>query len=105
MEIIRNTSFSLTCTCGRTKTEVFKSDGVINHILQALRMLCKGYYRISIVLSVSCQVDERVNAHFVSKTDKKISENDHPSKVGTSKVVSVFARNNKKLKIQQALPN
>lgn len=87
------------------ETEVFKSDGVINHILQALRMLCKGYYRISIVLSVSCQVDERVNAHFVLKTDKKISENDDPPKVGTSKVVSVFARNNKKLKIQQALPN
>ena len=84
------------------ETEVFKSDGVINHILQALRMLCKGYYT---VLSVSCRVDERVNAHFVLKTDKKISENDDPPKVGTSKVVSVFARNNEKLKIQQALPN
>ena len=89
------------------ETEFFKSDGVINHILQALRMLCKGYYRISsnfYRLSVSCQVDERVNAHFVLKTEKKISENDDPPKVGTSKVVSVFARNNEKLKIQQALP-
>ena len=42
---------------------------------------------------------------FCLKTEKKISENDDPPKVATSKVFSVFARNNEKLKIQQALPN
>lgn len=49
---------------------------------------------------------QRVNAHFVVlEAEKKISENDDPPKVATSKVVSLFARNNEKLKIQQALPN
>ena len=47
---------------------------------------------------------QRVNEHFVLKTEEKISENDDPPKVATSKVVSLFARNNEKLKIQQALP-
>ena len=33
------------------KTEVFEFDDVIHHILLALRILCKGCYRNSIVLA------------------------------------------------------
>ena len=35
------------------KTEVFEFDNVIHHILLALRILCKGCYRNSIVLAFS----------------------------------------------------
>ena len=49
VEIFENTGFSF--TCGRTKTEIFENDDAIHHLLLVLRMLCKGCYRISIVLS------------------------------------------------------
>ena len=35
------------------KTEVFEFDDIIHHILLALRILCRGCYRISIVLAFS----------------------------------------------------
>ena len=49
VEIFKNTGFSF--TRGRTKIEVFEYDHVMHHILQALRMLWEGCYRISVVLA------------------------------------------------------
>ena len=50
VEIFENAGFSF--TCGRKKTEVFEYDDVICNILLPLRMLRKGCYRISIVVSL-----------------------------------------------------
>ena len=47
----RNAGFSF--IYGRSKREVFEDDDVINHMLLALRMLCEGCCRISIVLAFS----------------------------------------------------
>ena len=51
VEIFENAGFAFTCE--RAKTEVFKYDDVIYHTLLALRMLCKGCFRILVSLSLT----------------------------------------------------
>ena len=51
VEIFENAGFSF--IYGRSKREVFEYDDVINQMLLALRMLCEGCCRISIVLASS----------------------------------------------------
>ena len=51
VEIFENAGFAF--TCGRAKTEVFKYDNVIYHMLLALRMLRKGCFRILVSLSLT----------------------------------------------------
>ena len=74
VEILKNAGLSI--TCGRTKTEFFfKNDDVIHHILLALRMLCEGFYRISIVAAFSCGRANtlRVHAYFFANGEQKIT--------------------------------
>ena len=63
VEIFENAGFSF--IYGRSKREVFEYDDVINQMLLALRMLCEGCCRISIVLASSY---ERVKTIRISHT-------------------------------------
>ena len=60
VEIFEKGGFSFTCTCVRTKTEVFQYDDVTHHVLLLWRTVCKGFYPLSFFLAFSCGWTETI---------------------------------------------
>ena len=54
VEIFEKGGFSFTCTCVRTKTEIFQYDDVTHHVLLLWRTVRKGFYPLSFFLAFSC---------------------------------------------------
>ena len=71
VEIFENASFSF--IYGRSKREVFEYDDVINHMLLALRMLCEGCCRISIVLASSYERAKAIRIRYTWTRSQKCS--------------------------------
>ena len=65
VEIFEKGGFSFTCTCVRTKTEVFQYDDVTHHVLLLWRTVRKGFYPLSFFLAFSCGWAETIRIRKV----------------------------------------
>ena len=72
VELFKNAGFSF--IYGRSKREVFEYDYVINHMLLALRMLCEGCCRISIVSAFSYERAKTIRIRYMWTRFQKYSD-------------------------------